>query len=83
MCLLEYEEQLILKQKSSSQPQTIAAVNTVLKVRISDCKKYLTLKFLTILIQKQADIWSGKREISIEMSAFKLFTVAYLPYQLS
>ena len=59
-CLLEYEEQLILKQKSSSsQPQTIAAVNTVLKVRISDCK------LLTILIQKQADIWSEKREISI------------------
>ena len=65
-CLLEYEEQLILKQKSSSsQPQTIAAVNTVLKVRISDCKKYLTLKLLTILIQKEADIWSEKREISI------------------
>ena len=66
MCLLEYEEQLILKQKSSSsQPQTIAAVNTVLKVRISDCKRYLTLKLLTILIQKEADIWSEKIEISI------------------
>ena len=65
-CLLEYEEQLILKQKSSSsQPQTIAAVNTVLKVRISDCKRYLTLKLLTILIQKEANIWSEKREISI------------------
>lgn len=40
-CLLEYEEQLIVKQRStSSQPQTIAAVNTVLKEMLYEAWQY-------------------------------------------
>ncbi|RMX50067.1 hypothetical protein pdam_00002883 [Pocillopora damicornis] len=47
-CLLEYEEQLILKQKSSSsQPQTIAAVNTVLKEMLFEAWQYRQDQFET------------------------------------